>query len=301
MTKYQGDKLNMYGSVINHNQKNAKVTEPLTALQNSFIALGALKAAIDSTATQQAVSQKGHTTTKADNKKNLAEFGNQVAGATFAWAALANKPVIFEQVRITESELAKMRDEKVGKLCMRYYEIATENLTELANFGITKEVLDAFKQEIDQYEAVVPAPRNAQAEKTRYKNNLAELFKKGDFILKSQIDKLVLQLKKTNPNYYMEYKTNRRIVSSSSTSTALAITVKDAATNLPIVGASIMLDAIKWEALTDKQGQATAKPVPLGFYSATIKKEGYETQTINELKTILGKTQVKEVTLNKIG
>lgn len=299
MNKRQWAKLRMQGAVLKHYQKNPKLAETIPALQNSYTALGAVKAAIDSTVSLQEISQKGHTTDKGNNKKSLSEFGNQIAGAIFAWAAITNRPVIMEKVKISASELFNMRDEKMGKFCTRYYEIATENAAELADFGLGKEVLAAFKREIDTYEAVVPDPRNAAAEKKRYRDNLAELFKKGDFILKYQIDKLVLPLKKTAPDYYKEYKNNRRIVDPGSTATALQITVKDAATGKAVNGASIMVEALKWEALTDEQGEAIAKPVAFGEYKATVKKEGYQTQNIDALKATLGKTNNVEVLLKK--
>lgn len=301
MNKKQGAKLNMYGSTLNHNRKNKNVTEPMPALQNAYGALGAVEAAISSSVTQQEASKKGHTTNKGNNKNNLSEFGNQVAGAIFAWAVLNNMPVIMEQVRTTASELSKQRDEKLGKSCMLYYQIAMENASALTDFGLTKEVLTAFKQAIDSYEAVVPEPRNAVAEKKRYMDNLKELFKKGDYILKYQIDKLVLPLKKSNPDYYKEYKTNRSIVNAATNATALRITVKDTATGQAINGAAIMVEALKWEAITDKEGQATAKPVPFGTYTAIVKKEGYQTQTIDALKATLGKTNNVEVLLKKVG
>jgi hypothetical protein len=206
-----------------------------------------------------------------------------------------------EKVRYSLTDLLKMRDELLVNTTEMLYGMANENQPALAGYGLGKEVVDTFKKAVENYKSTVPGPRNAVAMRKAYREKLKKLFNRADNILKNKIDKLSLPLKKDNPEYWSAYKTNRRIVSSGTNSTALRITVKDAATGQAITAAGIMVEALKWEALTDKQGQATAKPVPLGTYTAVVKKEGYQTQTIGELKATLGKTNGLEVLLKKAG
>jgi Carboxypeptidase regulatory-like domain len=301
MNKRQEDKLSMYEAVLAFNQQNNKVSEPILALQNAYTALNAVVAAIHSTVQLKASPITGHAIGKADKKNQLSSFGNDVAGIIFAWAANVEDKVTMEKAKTSYTKLHVLRDEQLADTCRNYYQMAADNQTVLAEYGLTIGVLNAFKQAIDSYQSVAPAPRNATVERKTTNSKLVTLFNEADGILKNKIDKLCRPLGKTNADYYDKYTANRRIVSSGSNSTALRITVKDAATGQTVTGAGILIEELKFEAATDKEGQATAKPVPLGTYTAIVKKEGYQPQTIGELKATLGKTNKVEVLLKKAG
>jgi outer membrane receptor for ferrienterochelin and colicins len=57
----------------------------------------------------------------------------------------------------------------------------------------------------------------------------------------------------------------------------LTVTVKDAKTNSPLIGANVYFPALKIGAATDANGNATLKDIPNGKYKLTVSYIGYET------------------------
>jgi hypothetical protein len=299
MTNRQEDQLGMYDAVITQNENNKKTTETMPALQNAYTALKAVAAAIRNTAQLYDAARKGESQNKAEQKQAIAGFNLQVAGALFAWAADKGNTLLMEKVKTNITALSDMRDELLANLSDYYHGLATDNQAALAEYGLSKEVIDSYKMAIDGYKAAVPAPRNAMAMRKAYREKLTALFKEGNGILKNKIDKLILPLKKASPEYLAAYTANRRTVSSGSSRTAIRIVVKDAATGQAIGGAKVSIEALKFETQTDKLGQGLAKPVPPGAYAASVTAQGYRPQTVGELKTALGKTNTVEVLLEK--
>lgn len=300
MQKRQEDKLGMYDSVANHNIQQAKlIEERYPALHNGYRALNTTVAAIRSTAQLYKEATKGQTAVKNEQKAQMAAFNSQVAGAIFAWASDNKNTVLQEKVRYSITDLLKMRDEELVNANEMLYAMINENQANLIPYGISKDVADAYKLAMENYKSAVPAPRNAVAMRKAYKDKLKELFKEADNILKNKIDKLVLPLKKDNPEYWSAYKANRRIVSSATNSTAIRILLKDEKTGEPIADANVQIEALKFQAQSGKAGEVTAKPVPLGSYTIAIIAKGYQPATADQVKTTLGKTNTVEVMLKK--
>lgn len=300
MNKRQENKLGMYQAVLAFLLQYSKIFENILALQNAYMAFKTVVAAIHSTVQLKASPITGHALSKADKKSQLSSFANDVAGIVFAWATNKGDKVTMEKAKTSYSKLHVLRDEQLADICRNYYQIAADNQAALAEYGLTAEVLNAFSQAIESYQTVTSSPRNAMVERKATTTELAALFAEADFILKYKIDKLCRPLGKTNAAYYQKYKDNRRIVNSATQATALRIVVMAEKTGEPIPGATVQIEAIKFEAQTDKIGQAMAKPVPIGSYAALVKAAGYQSFT-GELKTTLGKTITVEVTLQQVG
>lgn len=300
MNKRQEDKLSMYEAVLAFSQQNSKVSEPIVALQSAYAALKAVVAAIHSTVQIKASPITGHAMSKADKKSQLSSFANDVAGIVFAWAANKEDKVTMEKAKTSYSKLHVLRDEQLADTCRHYYQMAADNQVALTEYGLTAEVLSAFQQAIDSYQTSTPTPRNATVDRKTTNGKLVALFQEADGILKNKIDKLCRPLGKSNAAYYQKYKDNRRIVSSGANATALRILVKAEETGEAISGATVQIEALKFEVQTDKTGQAMAKPVPIGSYATLVKAAGYQS-FITELKTTLGKTNTVEVMLKQAG
>jgi ribosomal protein S6E (S10) len=301
MTIRQGNKLNMYVAVQNNNKQNAKLTEGMVALQKGYTSLDLVIVAINSTEQQYRIATKGNRDGKDDSKSFMCEFAHVVSGALLAWAADKKDVVLMGKVKTSLSDLQQIRDEELSGVCEWYLDLAKSNEAQLGDYGLNKEVLGAFGVAIANYKSAVPTIRNGQALRKAYRLKLVDLFKEGDRILKFIIDPLMLPFKKTNRAFWDTYMANRKIMNSATHHTAIGLLVKDAQTGLPIVGAGIVIEALKFEGVTDKEGLAMAKPVPVGNYLLLVQKEGYTTQTLGEVRAMLGKTNRVEVLLKQAG
>jgi uncharacterized protein (DUF486 family) len=301
MIKNQEDKLGTYDAILNQNKLDAKATEGKTALSNSYTALGTVVAAIYSTEQQYRIATKGNSDGKVESREDISEFTYMVAGAVLAWATDQKDTVLMAKVKTTKSALSRTRDEKLTVTCEWYNDFIKTNQAQLTEYGLTKEVVVAYGLAVESYKVAVPATRNGMTMRKAHKEKLIELFKEADKILKFKIDMLILPLKKTNPEYYSAYRGNRKVVNSAKRRTAFRITVRDKETGNVVEGATISIEAIGFEGISDKDGLVMAKPVPLGSYTVVVKKDGYVTKTLGELKTTLGKTNRFDILLEKAG
>jgi Carboxypeptidase regulatory-like domain len=299
MTARQEQKLNMYDSVDNYNNQNEKYVEGVPALKRGFASLKLVKAAINSTEQQYRIATKGNKDGKDESKATICEFAHMVSGALLAWAAEKKDTVLVGKVKISLSELQQMRDEKLTSVCEWYLGLAKDHAAQLGDYGLNKEVLGALETAIVSYKSAVPSIRNGQALRKACRLKFTQLFKEADDILEFTIDPLLLPFKKTNRAYWDAYRANRKIVNSATHPTAIGVVVKDAQTDMPIVGAGVVIEALKFEGITDKVGQVVAKPVPVGNYLLVVQKEGYGTQTVGEVRALLGRKNKVEVLLKQ--
>ncbi len=299
MIKNQQDKLGMYDNVLNHNKVNTKATETMSALNKSYTALSIVVAAIYSTEQQYRIATKGNSDGKKESKEDVSEFTNMVAGTILAWATDKNDTVLMAKVKTSKSSLSRASNRNLKVICEWYLNWVTENQAELVEYGLTKEVVAAFAGTVDGYKQAVPTVSNGFAMRKAYKEKLVELFKEADRILTFKVDTLILPLKKNNLEYYNAYRENRKIKNSATRRTAFRITVKEKETGSAIEGATVIIESIKFEGVSDKTGLVMAKPIPLGTYEVLVKKAGYVSKTIGELKTSLGKTIRFEILLEK--
>jgi hypothetical protein len=299
MNKKNEVKLNMYNSVITHSNENSRIVETVPALQNSYTGFKTVVAAIGSTMQQQLQSTKGHAIGKAENRQSLCILTNEMGGALYAYATDKKDAVLKEKAKTSYSGMMRYRDEELAPVCRNIYDLAVQYQAELADYGLSAEVISAFKAAIDDYGTVVPAPRNAAARRIASTKALNELFKTADSILRDKIDKLIIPLRKTAPAFAETFRANRSIQDAGSTSTQVRIFVTNEQDGQPVTGAGIKLDKLNLQVNTNRQGRAIIKPVPQGVYDIAIEKEGYQPQLLSEVKLTLGRVSAIAVTLKK--
>ncbi len=299
MNKVQTETLNMMDSLIAFNDENITTTGLIPVLAESYVELRGICNSVHSKRKLQDAATKGHTTNKDKNKETLCVVANEVAAVVYAWAHDVNDSVIMAKVKTNISELRDLGIGKLADTCTLYYDIALANQKELAKYGISELDLDTLMKTIDNYRSAVPSNRNAVSDRKAYRAEIEVVFKRGKVLLRNKIDKLTLRFKKTHPEYYNRYRSNRVIINKGSRSTAFRLLITDAKTGEPIAGASVTIAALNLQATSNKQGLVMAKPVPIGVYDMVVKKEGYTTETLTEVKAVQGKTNRVEVVLKE--
>lgn len=300
MNKVQTETLSMMDSLVAFNDENIEITGLIPALAESYVELRGICNSIHSKRKLQDAATKGHTTNKDNNKETLCVVANEVAAVVYAWAHDVNDSVVMAKVK---TNLSKLRDLGIGKLadtCMLYYDIALANQKELAKYGISDLDLDTFLNTITNYRSAVPSNRNAVSDRKAYRAEIEVMFKRGKVLLRNKIDKLTLKLKKAHPGYHSRYKSNREIINKGSRTTAFRISVMDAKTGEPIVGASVAIAALDLQLTSNKQGLVMAKPVAIGLYNLVVKKDGYATESLTEVKAVQGKTNRVDVMMKNV-
>ena len=204
------------------NAKQEAKLNMFRATQKSAVnSLNAKITSIIATAQQEDLVTKGITIDKAEAKKTLCQLAADVAAPIIAYAAANSNNQLLKEVSFTYSDLFKTKDDQLAPRCKNIHDAAQANLAALGTYGISAATVTILQNTINNYQAKVPDPRNAAAQKVTIRANLKNLIKEADTVLKLQMDKTIVGLKKTHPDFVSTYKSNRVILDPSKTSTSI--------------------------------------------------------------------------------
>lgn len=301
MQAREESKVNMSRAVEKLMDDNKAIVETVPALNNSVKALRSKISEILITAQQEDLVTKGITKDKSELKKNLSAIGTDIAAPIFAYASVAQNNTLKESVNFSFSTLLATKDDQLAPRLQNIHDAGVNNLAELAPYGITKPLLQTFQLQINEYQQIVPNPKNASAIKKTVRQNIKRLLKEADTILKEQIDKTIVILKPKYPDFVETYKNNRVIIDPSKKGTVLKGIVIEGLGKAPIAKAKITVDNTSFTTETDDKGAFRFPEIPFGEYTLSITANGFEPVKdypvkvkrgqINKLKIGLPKTK----------
>jgi len=234
---------------------------------------------------------------KTQLRKTLCEQAATVAAAVFSFAAASNNNQLKEEVNYPISELTRQRDEMLVPICNNISAAATANIASLTTYGVTATTTGDLEDAIEDYAAIVALPRNAVTQRSAYTEAIRNLFKEADAIVKLQMDKLALQFKTANLQFYNTYKNNRIILDAATSTTQATGLITDSVTNQPIASVAIQVVNQPYTATGNSTGGYAIKiPVP-GTYSITFTIGGYNTKTVTGVVITLGQSTTLNVQL----
>lgn len=276
MTSRQEAKLNMYRTVQLHCNNNSAITVLNAAFTTAFTAFNAKVSSIISTATSESQVITGVAIDKTVLKKNLCQSAADMAALVYAFASSTNNNTLKQEVNYAYTDFFRLKDDLVAPTAQNIHNAATANLAALAPFGITAAMLSALQTTITNYSTSVPTPRNAKAIKATFTQNIKQLIKETDDILKNQLDKLSVSFKTARPDFYSTYLNARIIIDPSKTETQIKGMIIDALTNAPIPKATVeVVGAATSTKLTDGEGKFVFKPLTPGTYELKVTVTGY--------------------------
>ncbi len=292
MNANQETKINMYRATQKHCADNAAIVATVPAFQTAFTAYNVKISAIIAAAQQEDLATKGITIDKADSKKSLCRLATDIASLIFAFASANTNKTLQQEVNFSYSDLLKTKDDILGPRCQNIKDLGTVNLIALAPYGLTAASLTALQTEINVYQQKVPTPRNSAAQKKTIRENLKNLIKETDSILKNQMDKTVIGFKATDPFFVSTYKSNRIIIDAGKSVTTLRGSIINEMTNSPIYSAAILIVETSNKTNTDASGAFEIKSIPAGLYTVTITASSYKTKTITDVVVKLGQNNL---------
>jgi Carboxypeptidase regulatory-like domain len=297
MTSKQEAKLNMYNAVIAFCNQNeitvAEIPAFVTALEN----LAAKKSQIDDTAQQEAIIITGITINKANLKSTMVASATSIASAGFAYATSVNNPVLKEKFKFTSSDFQRFKDDELPLIVQNIHDNANSVAAQLVAFGITAPMITAFQTQITNFSNAVPSPRNAAAQRKALRELLVTYFKEADLILKEQMDKLALQYKTSDPEFYNSYRNNRIIVNAPTSASQAAGIIKLLNADAVIAGVAVTVTGQPYNTTSGVDGSYSLKiPVP-GLYTINFTKAGYQPLQSPNILIKLGETTTLNVEL----
>ena len=145
-------------------------------------------------------------------RKALGEAAYEVSAAIHAYAVEVEDLGLEARVDYSRSAIVLGKEDQVLSRCRAIHTLATEQLANLADNGITVAKLAGLQQRIEAFEAVQPMPRNRVNRGRAATQTLATLFRAANTVLRKRMDKLVPQFAAANPTFVKEYQAARVIV-----------------------------------------------------------------------------------------
>jgi hypothetical protein len=297
MRNTQNAKLSMYNVVLTIMDDNAAKVATVGALDNMVKSFKTTVEAISNTAEQQNNITKGITPDKNATRATLRSTTVNLAGILYAYAVSVDNIVLKELSKITRSSIARLKDDELAKRAQTIHDEAVKKIKDLPAFGITEAVLTSYQGLIDAYSVKSPAPRAAQSQKAALTQQLKALIKQADNQLKSSIDKLMLNFKLTEKEFFSTYTSGRVIVDAATSSTNITGVVTEGKDLKPVRAVAITVADKPYKAITNKKGKYTLRiPVP-GVYNIKFTKEGFKEKTEDEVEVKLGQSTPLNVSL----
>lgn len=288
--------LSMYHAVIAHCDNHPAITAAVPAFATLLAELKAKKAAITSIATKEAQLSSTPATPKEASRISLCNKASEVAAIVFAFATAQKDHKLKEEVRTSFTKLRRLQDELLAPACMNIHKAATNNIAALAPWGITPATLTNFLAIINQYRSAISMPRNTTSLRSAYTAELKKLFTETNQLLKTQLDKVALQFKTTEPNFYNAYITNRIIIDAPTSPTRIKGIITGSSKE-PLSDVKIQVMGKEYSTTSDSQGKYSLKIPQPGTYTLHFSKEGFTEKTAENILLKLGKTKRLSITL----
>lgn len=212
MTNRQEVKLRMYHVVLGVLDNNKSLVERVEMLAKEAANLRLTVKNIEEEHPKQAVDTKGVTQSIHNQREELGETANILAGALYSYGAHLGNTDLCERMNIYPSTLQRATLADFKRICSEVLSEAEKAGEALLKYGIEANTIVEFKGDLEKYGTEASQPRQSQVEKSTATLTLEELFTRADDILFNHIDGLVLPFKRTNVEFYLDYQNARVIV-----------------------------------------------------------------------------------------
>ena len=195
-------------------KKSFKAVTDLPALLKAHADLSATNSQIaglmESTANPPGPSPES--TVKLSLAIDAVESCAELAAAVNAYAVDNDDPELAAKSNYSESSLDSGTESEIVAKCAKVVSLAAEVAAELDDYGYTAQDVTAIGKAVEAYGKSCPTPRQGVSSRSSANEEIKKLVRKGRRIVASRIDKLTLQLRKTAPALYNEYKSARKVL-----------------------------------------------------------------------------------------
>lgn len=210
MNKYQSARLDSLNLIVRESNNNPasvalvpKFGAVITQLQN-------ICSDLDECRVEQEKDLTGITTNKDVTLENLVDSTVEIAGAVHSYAYDKQNHALMAKVNIKSADIEKMTQSEVIAAAGIILEEALKiPPADLANEGISAEEIVTYQELIDYFKSIKSSNREAVIDRTGTTERINQLFKKASSIIRNKLDRLAMQFKRKDPEFYFKYKAAR--------------------------------------------------------------------------------------------
>jgi len=148
---------------------------------------------------------------KLNQKKLVADLLLPIIGAIFAWAADTNNEELKQKFSLSKKNLLKGREIVVVERLLGILDMITPYAGSLIPYGITEEMITECHSAIILFKSMLPNSREKQKVLKTVTGQLDDEIDSCMVILEERIDKMMLNYKISQLDFYIEYM-NARII-----------------------------------------------------------------------------------------
>lgn len=286
-----------FRAVQNYCNQHNTVWQFLLAFVNAFAAFGVKIQSIETTEAQQEEDNKGVTRTKAEKKQDLANEATAIAQALQAFARKTGNNELYSLMEISYSEIMRAKaSEAISKGELIVSTLGEYPMEELEPYGISDAVKETLVQAIDSFRSAAPTTRNIITRKTVLTDNLEQLVKEANSIMRIELIKIARQLKKTNPDFYAGLVANAKLINHT-VHAKIRLKATDEATGMPVTGGLVTIEGTSLTGIFNDRGECTITLVPAGKRDVTISHANFETMVLPQVNFQRGHSITKPVAL----
>lgn len=212
MTARQRNLLAMFLAVKNVFSQFATELKTIPVFSSAIDQFEELLTLIDKAQQIQLGNTTGTTLLKQQAEKEMIDATVQLAAAMYVYAQIENKPDLMEKCKVSPSMLSTLSAEKLKTTCSIVQAEASLLGDALLDFGKSAEDVSHLKTEIDEFTALISAPRAAIVTRSQARQELEELIDTANNLLRHKADKLMELFVDSQPKAYNTYKAARIIV-----------------------------------------------------------------------------------------
>jgi hypothetical protein len=189
----------------------ATETSGIAALPARLTAFVTQIAAIDELDRAQAMPIRGKVDDRNARLDELIDQTLELSGFAASYAREHGLHDLAERVSVSPVDFRRLRVTRRAGLAQQVHDAIEPVVAQLAAYGVTAETLAAHQAAIDVAASAVSEPRASVTAKRTATEAMARAFAEADALLETHIDPLLFPLRKTQPEFYAEYRARREV------------------------------------------------------------------------------------------
>ncbi len=200
-----------------------------------------------------------------------------------AYATRMKDNLLLETTNLSKTDMNRMDELDLIAYAKMIYSKVNGLLVNLEQYGLNATTQKTLMDITTQFEALNPESGKSEVDKKSTTSYLAEAYKKADRVL-SYMDKEVEIIRSSEPKFYSEYKTIRKVDLPTDVMKVVAkITDAETGAGIPNATVTFTLNDSTAEPIVKQsaeKGGFQIKTIAPGIYTVVITKIGYKTQTL---------------------
>ncbi len=210
MNKHQIAKLDSLKLIVKESENNPDSIARIPKFAMVVDRIKEICADIDACQIVQQKDLTGITTDKELALENLSDSSIEIAGALYSLAHDQNNHTLMARVNFKPTKIGNMNQSDLLATAGIILDEATKiSGDELVNEGISTEELTNYRELINFFDTIKSSKKEAVIDRSGTTERLSKLFEEANTLVKNKLDRLALQFKRKDPEFYLKYKAAR--------------------------------------------------------------------------------------------